>query len=582
MWAQPPHPRLHLPGRRGPAHREDRRHGHRGRPRAGLRRPRGRHQPVVPRRPRPGRPARAPARRWCGCSPSATSAAAAPTSTCRSCTTTPGAIQLYRKLGFTRVAAVCVKRKNPINTPLFAARPPGLEDLNPYARIIAEEALRRGIRVEVTDAECGELRLSVGGRTVLTRESLSEFTTAVAHEPLRRQAGHPPDHGARRRPRRPRGAGRARATWPTPPALLREVGEVVVKPARGEQGRGHHRRRHATRPGWSGRSTWRCSSAPTCWSRSWCAGDDLRVVVIDRQVVAAAVRRPAEVVGDGRHPVAELVRVAPAAGGSGRPAASRASRWTTTTAEVVADAGYAMDDVPPNGERIRVRRTANLHTGGTIEDVTDRLHPEIAAAAVRAADGAGHPGHRPRLPGARRRRARLRVHRGQRAARAGQPRAAARRPSGSSTCSSPRPAAADRQWPFPAASRGPQVVPVRGASEAELGADLVAVLARPRHRADASRAWPRTAARRRAAPCRRPRRTRPRSRLCSSRGRLQQRPDRRDAGVGAGEHRPPLVAGAARRTTSVNRSRSAGHCAGRRGRAATRRRPGPGRRSSAA
>ena len=40
-----------------------------------------------------------------------------------------------------------------------------------------------------------------------------------------------------------------------------------------------------------------------------------------------------------------------------------------------------MDDVPPNGERIRVRRTANLHTGGTIEDVTDRLHPEIAAAA---------------------------------------------------------------------------------------------------------------------------------------------------------------------------------------------------------
>ncbi|MGQ4819587.1 GNAT family N-acetyltransferase, partial [Enterococcus faecium] len=45
------------------------------------------------------------------------------------------AITLYRKLGFARVAAVCVKRKNPINTPLFAARPPGLEQLNPYALI---------------------------------------------------------------------------------------------------------------------------------------------------------------------------------------------------------------------------------------------------------------------------------------------------------------------------------------------------------------------------------------------------------------------------------------------------------------
>src|SRR3569833_463453 len=90
------------------------------------------------------------------------------------------AIRLYRKLGFARVSAVCVKRKNPINTPLFAAPPPGLTKLNPYARIIADEALRRGIRVEVTDAEFGELRLSLGGRSVLTRESLSEYTSAVA------------------------------------------------------------------------------------------------------------------------------------------------------------------------------------------------------------------------------------------------------------------------------------------------------------------------------------------------------------------------------------------------------------------
>ena len=61
------------------------------------------------------------------------------------------------------------------------------------------------------------------------------------------------------------------------------------------------------------------------------------------------------------------------------------------TAEVVAESGYAMDDVPPVGERIRVRRTANLHTGGTIEDVTARLHPAIAQAAVRASRAIGIP-----------------------------------------------------------------------------------------------------------------------------------------------------------------------------------------------
>ncbi len=58
---------------------------------------------------------------------------------------------------------------------------------------------------------------------------------------------------------------------------------------------------------------------------------------------------------------------------------------------MVAESGYGMDDVPPTGERIRVRRTANLHTGGTIEDVTDRLHPQIAQAAVRASRAIGIP-----------------------------------------------------------------------------------------------------------------------------------------------------------------------------------------------
>jgi hypothetical protein len=66
------------------------------------------------------------------------------------------AIKLYEKLDFVRVPVFCVKRKNPINERLFAATPAeGLDDLNPYARLIADEALRRGITVEVVDAESG-------------------------------------------------------------------------------------------------------------------------------------------------------------------------------------------------------------------------------------------------------------------------------------------------------------------------------------------------------------------------------------------------------------------------------------------
>ncbi|MGY1754024.1 N-acetylglutaminylglutamine synthetase [Blastococcus sp. SYSU D01042] len=292
------------------------------------------------------------------------------------------AIRLYRKLGFSRVSAVCVKRKNPINSALFAARPPGLEDLNPYALIIAEEALRRGVRVEVTDAEWGELRLSVGGRTVVTRESLSEFTTAVAMSRC-------DDKRVTRRimeragVRVARGVLAGEGELADALALIGEVGDVVVKPARGEQGRGITVgvRDEA---GLQRAVELALQFCPDVLVEELVPGQDLRVLVIDRAVVAAAVRRPAEIIGDGRSTVTELIRATSrrrerATGGESR------IPLDATTAEVVADAGYTLDDVPPNGERVQVRRTANLHTGGTIEDVTADLHPEVAAAAVRAA-----------------------------------------------------------------------------------------------------------------------------------------------------------------------------------------------------
>jgi GNAT-family acetyltransferase (TIGR03103 family) len=299
-----------------------------------------------------------------------------------------GAIALYRKLGFHRVPALCVKRKNPINTPLFAARPPGLDELNPYARLIAEEALERGIRVEVNDAEWGEIRLSLGGRTVLTRESLSEFTSAVAMSRC-------DDKRVTRRimeragVRVPRGATVTEDDLAAARTLLAECGEVVVKPARGEQGRGITVgvREEAALDRAVRLALQYC---PDVLVEELVEGQDLRVVVIDHEVVAAAVRRPAEVVGDGRSPVTELVR----------STSRRRERATggessipldDTTAEVVAESGYDMDDVPPVGERVQVRRTANLHTGGTIEDVTERLHPAIAQAAVRASRAIGIP-----------------------------------------------------------------------------------------------------------------------------------------------------------------------------------------------
>ncbi|SCL54496.1 GNAT-family acetyltransferase TIGR03103 [Micromonospora citrea] len=291
-----------------------------------------------------------------------------------------GAIRLYERLGFYRTSTLCVKRKNPINERLFLpATPEGYDQLNPYAKIVADEAMRRGVRVEVTDPAWGELRLTSGGRTILTRESLSELTSAVAMSRC-------DDKRVTRRILAEAGLSVPRGRTATgddgDAAFLSEVGRVVVKPARGEQGNGIT----------VGVRTPEALTAAVELAARFCpdvlieemrAGEDLRVVVIDHEVVAAAVRRPASVTGDGVHDIAELIERQ-----SRRRAAATGGESTIPvddmTRDVLAEAGHELHDVLPEGQVLAVRKTANLHTGGTIHDVTAELHPAIAEACVTA------------------------------------------------------------------------------------------------------------------------------------------------------------------------------------------------------
>lgn len=288
------------------------------------------------------------------------------------------AIRLYEKLGFRRVPVYCIKRKNPINEPLFVpGRVPGLDELNPYARIIADEALLRGIEVEVLDAAWGELRLTSGGRSLVTRESLSELTSAIAMSRCddKRVTRRVLADAGLRVP----GALLATGTDVDEEAL-EEWGEVVVKPARGEQGEGITV--GVSEPEQLHRAVAEARQfCPEVLIEERCEGEDLRIVVIDHRVVAAALRRPAAVVGDGRTSIADLIDAQ-----SRRRRAATGGESTIplndATHELLAEQGLTLESVPPVGERVEVCRTANLHTGGTIHDVTEQLHPALADAAI--------------------------------------------------------------------------------------------------------------------------------------------------------------------------------------------------------
>ncbi len=288
------------------------------------------------------------------------------------------AIALYEKLGFVRVPVYCVKKKNPINEPLFLG-PNAAADLNIYAGILVREARRRGIGVEVLDADNGYFRLTLGGRSITCRESLSELTSAIAMSRC-------DDKSLTLRV-----LGAAGLSVPEQidanddaavEAFLAHHRRVVVKPVRGEQGQGVRvdlQRLDDVRAAID--AARRFSDHVVV--EQMVPGDDLRIVVIDHRVVAAATRRPAEVVGDGRSSVRALIerqsrrRQLATAGESRIPIDDETERC-------LAEQGFTLEGIPAAGTRVAVRKTANLHTGGTIHDVTPILHPGLRDAAERA------------------------------------------------------------------------------------------------------------------------------------------------------------------------------------------------------
>jgi hypothetical protein len=253
-----------------------------------------------------------------------------------------------------------VKRRNVINERLFVGHDPA-KDMNPYARIIINEARRRGIGTDVIDAAGGLFQLHSGGRTVRCRESLSELTSAVALSIC-------DDKRLTRR-------------------IVAAAGVAVPEAADAED-------RDAvaallavdleTMGGVEQAIAIAATQSEQVLVESFHKGQDLRLVVIGFELVAAAVRRPAEVVGNGRDSVRQLIERQ-----SRRRAAATGGESTipldVETERCVGKAGFRLDDVPDEGICFPVRKAANLHTGGTIHDVTAQVHPRLVEAAVKVA-----------------------------------------------------------------------------------------------------------------------------------------------------------------------------------------------------
>ena len=260
------------------------------------------------------------------------------------------------------------------------------ERLGPSTGCIVEAAVARGIPYRRL-TRGSMVQFGWGSRQRRIQAAELDATSAVSEsiaqdkdltKKLLHAAGVPVPHG--------RPVASAEEAW----AVAQQIGlPVVVKPQDGNQGKGvtvnivdraHLDGAFAA-----------AAEYGEVMVEQYLPGSDFRLLVVGDKLVAASRRDPPQVTGDGEHTVRELVDLVNAdpRRGDGHATALTKIRFDDIAIARLAVQGLEPDSVPKKGQRVILRNNANLSTGGTATDVTDDVHPAIAAHAVAAAQMVG-------------------------------------------------------------------------------------------------------------------------------------------------------------------------------------------------
>jgi cyanophycin synthetase len=255
--------------------------------------------------------------------------------------------------------------------------------LGPSTQAIVDAAARRNIPWKRLDDE-SLVQLGYGTHRRLVRSTVGDATRAIAVEIAQDKAATK--------------ALLSRAFIPVPEgevveseaealAAYDDIGApVVIKPLDGNQGKGvfvgvrsHDEVRAAVQIA-------QAQSSRVIVERML-VGNDYRILVVGGRVVAASRRAPPAVTGDGTRTVRELVAIAnqDPRRGEGHEKPLTAIRLDDTALVHLRTQGLDPESIPEEGRTVWLRESANLSTGGTAEDVTDRVHPDVCRVCERAA-----------------------------------------------------------------------------------------------------------------------------------------------------------------------------------------------------
>ncbi|AIS53582.1 cyanophycin synthetase CphA [Thermoanaerobacter kivui] len=260
-------------------------------------------------------------------------------------------------------------------------------ELGPSTMAIKNEAIKAGI--PVTRVGNGSiLRLGYGKYQKMIEGTISQNTSCIAvdiasDKILTKQILK--DHGF------PVPEGDVAYNEEEAIAIAEEIGyPVAIKPYDGNQGKGVHLNITIKEEVTIAYRNARNYSDLVIVEKN-IKGRHYRVLVVGEKVVAVAERFPAHVIGDGIHTIQELVEIEnknPLRGkGHEKP-------LTKITIDAISKMtlkrqGFELEDIPKKGQKVFLRESANLSTGGIAIDRTEDIHPYNIEIAIRAAKAIG-------------------------------------------------------------------------------------------------------------------------------------------------------------------------------------------------
>lgn len=261
-------------------------------------------------------------------------------------------------------------------------------DLELSTQLLLKAALLKGVRFEILDRTSNFIRLSKGAKqeyvVQATKTSLDSYSQVLAMENkkvtkfiLRERGVATPSGSDYARPEEAKADWEA---WRGAPAVVKPVntnfgiGITILKT-------------NLDRTAFEQAVDLAFSKDEQILVESYVEGREFRYFLIDGEVVAILHRVPANVVGDGRRSILELVELKnqdPLRGEGYRTPLERI-RLGATEGAFLRERGLGFDSRPRAGERVFLRENSNISTGGDSIDYTDRAHPSYAAIASSAA-----------------------------------------------------------------------------------------------------------------------------------------------------------------------------------------------------